>query len=194
MLSHFCVLHRGTNIYFLEKAVVICYPYKEVKIMLKKLSIATMCIAILLSFGACSKEDARQNDGAPSQKENALANNASGLSKPTEEKQVVFQTEDVVRITFYGYYGGGKGSDVPAEYLSEIITWLDSFEVDTDREFPELIPPGTNTFHVEIEYTNGSIVKQGMDTTVVDGVTYYISGDTSPKCYDEIISKISFNE
>ena len=56
-----------------------------------------------------------------------------------------------------------------------------------------MVPPGTNTIHVEIEYSDGSIVKQGMDTTVVDGVTYYISGDAPPECYDEIRSKTALN-
>jgi hypothetical protein len=112
---------------------------------------------------------------------------------PTEENQSVFKTEDIIRITFYAYYGNGKGSEVPAEHLEEIIAWLDSCEIDTDREFPQVVPPGTNTIHVEIEYSDGSIVKQGMDTTVVDGVTYYIIGDDSPECYDEIISKTALN-
>ena len=116
---------------------------------------------------------------------------------PTEEKHkataAVFNTEDIVRITFYAYYGSGKGSDVPTEHLEEITNWLDSFEVDTNKEFPELVPPGTNTIYVEIEYSDGSIIKQGMDTTTVDGVAYYIKGATPPECYDEIISKTSLS-
>ena len=136
--------------------------------MLKKFLIAIMCVAILLSFVACSKDDSHQ-----------------------EEKTSVFKTEDIIRITFYAYYGGGKGSDVPAEHLDEIVAWLNSFKIDSNRKVPEVVPPGTNTIHVEIAYSDGSIVKQGMDTTVVDGVAYYIIGDRSPECYDEIISKTS---
>ena len=159
--------------------------------MLKKFLIAIMCVAILLLFVACGKDDSHQNDGATNQTENALANDASHPSKPTEEKKSVFKTEDIIRITFYAYYGGGKGSDVPAEHLDEIVAWLNSFKIDSNRKVPEVVPPGTNTIHVEIAYSDGSIVKQGMDTTVVDGVAYYIIGDRSPECYDEIISKTS---
>jgi len=175
--------------------------------MLKKIFIAIMCIAVLLSIVACSKDDAHQNEGTTNQAESSLATDASqpgkptegpskpteDISTPTEEKESVFNTEDIIRITFYAYYGNGKGSDVPAEHLNKIITWLDSFEVDTNKEFPELVPPGTNTVHVEIEYLDGGIIKQGMDTTVVDGVTYYIKGATRPECYDEIISKTSLS-
>ena len=107
--------------------------------MLKKFLIAIMCVAILLSFVACSKD-------------------ASHPSKPTEEKTSVFKTEDIIRITFYAYYGGGKGSDVPAEHLDEIVAWLNSFKIDSNRKVPEVVPPGTNTIHVEIAYSDGSIV------------------------------------
>lgn len=112
-------------------------------------------------------------------------------SKPMNDGKSVFKTEDAIRITFYKYYGNGKGSDVPAEHFDEIVAWLDSFEVDTDRKFPEIVPPGTNTIYVEIEYSDGSIVKKGMDTTVVNGVRYYIKGNTPPDCYNVILSKAS---
>ena len=72
-----------------------------------------------------------------------------------------------------------------------MIAWLDSFTLD--KEVPELLPPGTNTIHVEIEYLDGTIVKRGLDTATVDGITYYIKGDTAPECYEEIVSKTSLN-
>ena len=203
--------------------------------MIKKILIVLVCIAMLLSIVACSKDNTHLNSGATIQSENSLSNNTSQPSKPTEEprrpteelsspteessqpseelsspteessqpteeskipteeKKSVFNTENIIRITFYAYYGSGKGSDVPAEHLDEIISWLDSFEVDTSREFPDLVPPGTNTIYVEIEYSDRSIVKHGMDTTVVDGVPYYIKGDPRPECYYEIISRTSLS-
>ena len=135
----------------------------------------------MLCFTACGDNTNNNSQSSESTNQNEINNQAIP----------VFNTENIKRITVYGYYGGGKGSDVPAEHLDEIITWLDSFEVDTGREFPDLAPPGTNTIYVEITYSDGSIVKQGMNTIVLNGVTYYISGDASPECYDEIISKIS---
>lgn len=150
--------------------------------MFKRCLIISMCIALLLSFAACNKDDIQQNNSETQQKENTT---------PTTNTISVFKTENVTRITFYAYYGSGKGSVVPDEYLDEIINWLDSFEIDADRRVPEVIPPGTNTIHVEIEYSDGTIVKQGMNTTEINGDAYYISGDASPECYDEIISKTS---
>ncbi len=120
-------------------------------------------------------------------------NSHAETDEPTENSTSVFKTDNVERITFYAYYGYGIGSDVPDEHLDEIITWLNSFKVDSDRKAPEVVPPGTNTIYVEFEYSDGSIVKCGMDITEINGVTYYISGDSSPECYNEIISKTSLS-
>ena len=113
---------------------------------------------------------------------------------PTEnntenQTSAIFNTKNIKRITLYAYYGAGKGSDVPAENLDEIIAWLNSFAID--EEAPELLPPGTNTIHVEIEYSDGTIIKQGTDITIIDGVTYYLSSDSPPDCYEKILSKVS---
>jgi len=229
--------------------------------MFKKFSLAIMCIAMLLSLVACSKDEAHQNDGATNQTENALTNDVSQPSKPTQkptaamteaptqaptqkptqaptqkptavpteaptqaptqkpsqvstqkptatpteaptaapteepskptEEKAVFKTEDIIRITFYGYYGGGKGSDVPADNMTEIINWLGSFTIG--EKAPDILPPGTNTYYVEIEYSDGMIIKNGLDIRKIDGNTFYLERNKEPECFMEIISKISFN-
>jgi hypothetical protein len=150
---------------------------------MKKILVAFLCGIRLFCLAACG-----EGDGS-----NARSTESTSQREINDQSGGVFNTENIKRITFYAYYGYGRGSDVPAEHLDEIIAWLASFDVDTDRELPTVIPPGTNSIHVEIEYFDGSIVKQGMDTAVVGGVTYYISGNAAPQCYDEIISKASLN-
>ncbi len=103
----------------------------------------------------------------------------------------VFDTENIARITFYAYYGHGKGSDVPAENMAEITNWLSTFTVDKNRKVEGVLPPGTNTHYVEIEYLDGTVVKQGLDTKSVDGVRYYLKHADAPDCFSEIISKTS---
>lgn len=153
--------------------------------MFKNFSIVIMCIVLLLSFAACDKEKIDQNNSEINQTDHSPTNDSA--------KEFVFKTKDINRITFYAYYGAENGSNVPAEHLDEIVAWLDSFEIDSDKRVPEEFPPGTNTINVEIEYSDGSVVKQGLDTTVINGVTYYISGDLPPECYNEIISKTGLN-
>ncbi len=103
----------------------------------------------------------------------------------------VFDTENIARITFYAYYGHGKGSDVPAENMAEITNWLSTFTVDKNKKLEDIVPPGTNTHYVEIEYLDGTVVKQGLDTISVDGVRYYLNHADAPDCFSEIISKTS---
>ena len=148
---------------------------------MKKFLTAFLCGIMLLCFAACDKNSNSNVQPTESTNQNDTHNQATAI----------FNTKNIKRITFYAYYGNGKGSDVPAEHLDEMIAWLDSFTLD--KEVPELLPPGTNTIHVEIEYLDGTIVKKGLDTTTVDGITYYIKGDTAPKCYEGIISKTSLN-
>ncbi len=150
---------------------------------MKKILVAFLCGIMLFCLAACGK-----GDGS-----NARSTESTSQREINDQSGGVFNTESIKRITFYAYHGYGRGSDVPAEHLDEIIAWLASFDIDTDRELPDVIPPGTNTIHAEIEYFDGSIVKQGMDTAVVGGVTYYIRGNAAPQCYDEIISKASLN-
>lgn len=148
---------------------------------MKKFLTVFLCGIMLLCFAACDKNTNSNIQPTESTNQNDTHNQATAI----------FNTKNIKRITFYAYYGNGKGSDVPVEHLDEIITWLDSFTID--KEVPELIPPGTNTIHVEIEYLDGTIVKRGLDTATVDGITYYIKGDSAPECYEEIISRTSLN-
>lgn len=142
-----------------------------------------------------SPESTNQNetDSIENTDHNTESTESTNENGTNNQEIAIFNTKNIKRITFYAYYGSGKGSDVPAEHLGEITTWLNSFKIDTDREFPDLVPPGTNTIHVEIEYFDGTVVKEGLDTATVDGITYYIKGDTAPKSYEEIISKTSLN-
>ena len=110
------------------------------------------------------------------------------LDPPT----AVFNTNNIKSITFYAYYGGGNGSKVPDENMEEIIQWLQSFALGEKVE-DEMLPPGTNTYHVEIEYEDGTVVKEGLDAVNVDGDLYYVKRDQPPACFYEIISKTSID-
>ena len=216
--------------------------------MYKKFIIAIMCIAMLLSLAACSKETARQTDGTSNQAETSPtidtylkepSTPTEGPTTPTDDPtsptdeptfptdeptfptdeptfptddpneptedptiptddpnapvegpKAVFRTEDIIRITFYTYYGDGTGSDVPTENMSVITAWLGSFTVG--EKAPDLLPPGTNTYFVEIEYADGTVVKEGLDVIVIDDTLYLLDNDTYPDCFREIISKSNF--
>ena len=100
----------------------------------------------------------------------------------------VFVTEDITSITFYAYYGEGKGSKVPNKYMNEIVNWLDSFTIDREATDEDVLP-GTNTYYVKIEYSDGTIIKEGLNIILIDGTRYLLEKEPYPDCFMEIISK-----
>ena len=104
----------------------------------------------------------------------------------------IFETDNVSRVTFYAYYGSGIGSDVPEEHLEEILSWLDSFTIG--NVVLGDLSPGTNTVYVEIEYADGTSIKQGLDTATVGGIGFYTHSDNEPDCLREILSKTSLGD
>jgi len=183
--------------------------------MFKKCFALIVCTLILLCLSACehSADDVAGNTSVTSMldKTDAVLVTESPTSTPTEshtlsnpevtEKQVsvatekpiaqksFFNTANITRITFYAYYGAGKGSDVQSENMQEITNWLGTFVID--EKAPEMLPPGTNTIKVEIEYADGTVVNKGLDVATVDGERYYLKHDKEPDCYRDILSKVS---
>ena len=101
----------------------------------------------------------------------------------------VFETDNISRITFYAYCGAGIGSEVPTEHMAEIVDWLGSFRAG--RMVFGMIPPGTNAVFVEIEYIDGKIIKEGLDTVEILWNVYYTKSQGTPDCLEEILSKTS---
>ena len=104
-----------------------------------------------------------------------------------DKAKPVFETENIARITFYTLPSGGKGFEVPSEYMAEITTWLGSFTIDEKAN--KNLAPGSNSVSVEIEYVDGTIVKNGLSTTKVEGVNYYMKHDDAPECYFTILEQ-----
>lgn len=175
--------------------------------MFKKLMFLILCATILLSCGACIKDTTSDISSTESVSSNQTTNELeesvyqtqksdsepiiSELEENDDPAEPVFNTENIVRITFYAYYGQGTGSDVPSENMEEITNWLSTITIDR-KATDEDVAPGTNTRCVEIEYSDGAIIKSGLDVISVDGTRYLLKKDKYPDCFKEIISKTSY--
>ena len=173
--------------------------------MMKRILAIFLCSILLFCFTACDKNTGVQSVDTTTQPTEPTTEATEPPTQQTElptepvpnenntdsQTSAIFNTKNVKRITLYAFYGEGKSSDVPAENLDEIIAWLNSFAID--EEAPEILPPGTNTIYVEIEYSDGTVIKQGTDTITIDEVTFYLIHDAAPDCYKEILSKVSIN-
>ena len=152
--------------------------------MNKKLLVVILCGLMIFCFVACGKDATSEilSDDTSSITEETNTN-----SEDETHSEAAFVTENIARITFFAYYGEGKGSEVPSENMEEVTRWLGSFVIDKAAE--DMLPPGTNTVYVEIEYLDGTIVKEGLDVITIDGVSYYLKHAPTPACFTEIISK-----
>lgn len=177
--------------------------------MKKQLFLIVLCLAILLSFAACGLSGETQMPTDPTKPTSATVAPTQPTTVPTEPTTMptdptehtsatsatspalengVFDTKNIVRITFYLYYGMFEGSDVPEAYMDTVIAWLGTFTAGEEAEYP--VRPGTNTRYVEIEYADGTVVKNGLDTVTVNGKEYHLKKAAEPDCITEIISKI----
>lgn len=111
--------------------------------------------------------------------------------EPSEQEESVFDLERIRRVTLYTNYGSGEGCEVPDAHMAEITSWLSTFTIG--EKAPDLLPPGTNTYYVEVEYTDGEVVKQGLDVISVDGTTYRLECGKRPDCFMEILSGNAMN-
>ncbi len=177
---------------------------------MKKYFLICLCAVALICFASCDKHEPVDEDTSV-QITTTFADNTSttitminSVTTTTCEEttaitqtpdiqsqsnNAVFNTENITRITLYAYSGRETGSQVPSENMAEIINWLGSFTVG--EKAPEILVPGTNTYHVEIEYADGTVIKEGLDVIVIGENAHYMNSDNRPDCFMDIISKTS---
>ena len=116
----------------------------------------------------------------------ACSNNSIDTTKP------IFETDNISKITLFAVPNHTDGIVVPSEYMDEIIAWIGTFTVD--KEAGEILAPGTNTFSFRIEYSDGTIVESGVNTTTIDGITYYMKQEQTPECFNALFAESESTE
>ena len=107
-------------------------------------------------------------------------------SRSIDTTKPLFETTDISRITFFCIPNHTDGIEVPGEHLDEITTWIGTFTIE--KKAGDVLDPGTNTFSFQIEYSDGTIVSSGLNTTTIDGVTYCMKYDNPPACFDALFA------
>lgn len=110
-----------------------------------------------------------------------------GCNKNIDPEKPVFETENISKITLFWVNSRENGIEVPSEYIEEVTAWIASFRVD--KKAGDLLDPGTNSLSFKIEYNDGTVVKSGANTTVIDGVTYYMNSSQSPECFEVLFEQ-----
>ncbi len=97
----------------------------------------------------------------------------------------VFPTENISKIIFYSP-NTRDGEEVPAEDIAEITEWLNTFTIGEKTD--EILIPGSNSISVKIEYSDGTVLENGLSTITVDGTRYYMESGAAPQVYLDIIN------
>jgi len=109
-----------------------------------------------------------------------------GLAACSPKDKPIFETDNITRVTFINSAPKGKETEVPDEYLDEIIEWLGTFKAG--KKAGDVLPPGSDSISVRIEYSDGTIVENGLSTVVIKDTTYIINYDKEPACYFDLFT------
>ena len=109
------------------------------------------------------------------------SNNSIDTTKP------IFETDNISKITLFAVPNHADGVVVPSEYMDEITAWIGTFTVD--KEAGDVLDPGTDTFSFRLEYSDGTIVESGVNTTTIDGITYYTKQEQTPECFNTLFAE-----
>ncbi len=148
--------------------------------MKKYIPILIILLLTVIIFPSCNKEKLSDNP------QDSVTVNDIDTTKP------VFETKNIRRITFYSLPNHADGIEVPSEYMEEIITWIGTFKID--KKADDLLPPGTNTRSFRIEYSDGTVIKNGVNTITIDGVIYYLQHDKAPESYEMLFTDSNLTE
>lgn len=92
-----------------------------------------------------------------------------------------FEINNISKIAFK--FGPLEEVEVPSEDLEEITEWLETFKIGDRVKRREELPPGTNSVSVRIEYSDDTIVENGLSTIKLDKKEYHLIYADAPKAY-----------
>lgn len=97
--------------------------------------------------------------------------------------QAVFNTDGITGITFFSANPDESPAMVPAAYMDEIKAWLDLFRRGEPVDAARGAAPGADSISVQIEYSDGTIMKNSLGTINIDGTQYYLLSPQKPACW-----------
>lgn len=96
-------------------------------------------------------------------------------------RKPAFKTDNISKIWFK--FGPWEEVEVPSEDIEEITDWLETFKIGNRVKRRETQTAGTNSVSVKIEYSDGTIVENGLSTMKIDKKEYHLIYEKAPACY-----------
>ena len=95
-----------------------------------------------------------------------------------------FETDDISKIWFK--FGPWEEVEVSSEDMEEITDWLETFKIGDKVKRRDVQPAGTNSVSVKIEYSDGTIIENGLSTIKIGKKEYHLIYAKAPACYMKI--------
>ena len=96
-------------------------------------------------------------------------------------RKPAFKTDNISKIWFK--FGLWEEVEVSSEDMEEITDWLETFKIGNRVRRRETQPAGTNSVSVKIEYSDGTIVQNGLSTMKIGKKEYHLIYAKAPACY-----------
>lgn len=97
----------------------------------------------------------------------------------------VFKTQNIKSITLFWLPVNSDGIKVPSEHMADITAWIGTFTVG---EKIKGAPCGINMISFRIEYSDGTVAVNGIDTITLNGVVYSLRKGQKPKCFNALFA------
>jgi len=151
--------------------------------MIKRFSALILCALVLFTLASCNRKGTDDTLVTPGTTDVSDITTGTTKTDPNLGKPV-FDTDGITKMALFSGYGK-TSHDVPAEHMEEITAWLGTITVGENTSDKPSVP-GTGFYHVEIEYSDGKVIKAPLDTTKIGETTYHTVRDPYPDAFYEI--------
>jgi hypothetical protein len=103
-------------------------------------------------------------------------------------RKPAFKTDNISKI--WSKFGPWEEVEVPSEDIEEITEWLETFKIGNRVRRRETQPAGTNSVSVKIEYSDGTIVENGLSTMKIGKKEFHLIYANVPKAYWRLYDSI----
>lgn len=103
-------------------------------------------------------------------------------------RKPAFKTDNISKIWFK--FGPWEEVEVSSEDMEEITDWLETFKIGNKVKRREEQLAGTNSVSIKIEYSDGTIVENGLSTINLGKREHHLTHADVPDCYIKMYNSV----
>ncbi len=103
-------------------------------------------------------------------------------------RKPAFETDNISKIWFK--FGPWEEVEVSSEDMEEITDWLETFKIGNKVKRREEQLAGTNSVSIKIEYSDGTIVENGLSTIILGKREHHLTHADVPDCYIKMYNSV----